>query len=296
MADDPVYNNNNDGYYRNAPVLPRSSLERGGRLMVPPRPASPKAPFEKVMDQVKEGTTEASDFMPARSASETSAAETHTPVNPILQQEERPRPFREEMKKRRQDSPSESQKGRPLSGSEKTRGKEAEQRVIARAPLSERQRDGKGGGEKQSSRQGPGYGFQSISLPPGMKGLGKGKIQELGQSVFLQNLKNLRTASETHAKIPTVFSKELIDQIVRYVRLLTKVDGEKEMDVSLHEQVFKGLRLKVVTSGRAIEATFLTLSPDVRELFLAHRRDIEQALKEKGIEVRKINVIMIQRA
>ena len=297
MSDDAI-NNGNDGYTRPpAPVLPRSSLDRSGSLIVPPRPSGPKQPFERLLDQMRDSRPEPAGAAP-RSSPEVAAPETQPPVNPVARQQERPRSFQEEMQKRnRDDEPREPQKGRNLASGEKPRGKEAEQRVIARPPLSERQRDGQGkGGGKEGSNQGPGYRLSSALLTPGMKTLSKGKIQELGQSAFLQNLKALQTASETRAKTPTVFSKALLDQIVRYVRLLTRADGEKEMEVSLHEKVFKGLRLKVATAGSRVEATFMTPSEEVRELFLAHRREIEQTLKEKGIEVRKINVIMIQRA
>jgi hypothetical protein len=71
------------------------------------------------------------------------------------------------------------------------------------------------------------------------------------------------------------------------------VNGEKEMDVSLHEKVFKGLRLRVAMKQEKADVSFMTQSEEVRDLFLAHKRDLESALKEKGIEVGLLIVIMI---
>ncbi|MBI2083113.1 MAG: flagellar hook-length control protein FliK [Deltaproteobacteria bacterium] len=305
MSDDG-YTKVDDGYRSRSRIQPES-LNRGGRLLVPQRGSTSstntKAPFQKIMEDMK-------DSRPLDTGTGTSASSSgdvkeanDRPVEQIAYEDrsserQQPRSFREdyEKKTRSADRESDSRKSKNAQGEgEKPKGKVAEQKVIAKSPLSDRQRDGqgKGGSKDGSTNHWQGNKFKSFVISPDLKNLQKGKIQELGQSGFVAHMKKTQEIFSKKTQTPTVFTKELLDQIVQYVRILTKTNGEKEMDVSLHEKVFKGLRLRVSVKDSKAEVNFLTSSEEVRELFLAHRSDLERTLAEKGIDVRRINVIMI---
>ncbi|MBI4196682.1 MAG: hypothetical protein HY539_02555 [Deltaproteobacteria bacterium] len=305
MTDSINNNNYDDSVPRGTYQIRPETLNRSGRLIVSNAPApryskaSPQ-PFQQVMDNLQENRTATVD--PSLQKTETTTpelAQAATTEAAVPMDRSAPQ-SRENVQRRSRDweSDADGKKSRTqASHSERPKSQEAEQRVVGRGPLSERGRDQKGQGQgKENSNSSRGDHLKAFVLPAHLKGLGKGKIQELGQSGFLQQLKQTQTADfSKKVHQPTVFSKALLDQIVHYVKLLSKADGEKEMDISLHEKVFKGLRLRVATNHSRIEATFLTESESVRELFLARKGEIEKALAEKGIDVRKIDVTMIQR-
>ncbi len=114
-------------------------------------------------------------------------------------------------------------------------------------------------------------------------------FQTLLESVSGRSLPRADKAS----KLPPIFNKALLDQIVRYCRVVTKTDGEKEIELELNEKIFQGLRLRVSSKDGEMLATFETRSPEAHALFQAHKNDLKQVLQEKGIAVRSINVIMV---
>ena len=73
---------------------------------------------------------------------------------------------------------------------------------------------------------------------------------------------------------------------------MTKVDGDKEIDMQLHEEVFKGLKLRVAVVKGKVAATLSTQSAEVRDLFQAQKHELHKALTEKGIDVSSIDVTM----
>jgi flagellar hook-length control protein FliK len=94
-------------------------------------------------------------------------------------------------------------------------------------------------------------------------------------------------------KDPNIIPKAVMDQLVQYCRIVTKTDGDKEIDMQLHEQAFKGLRLKVSVNKGKVDATFTTESQEVMKLFNSQKAELRKALAEKGIEVGSINVVII---
>lgn len=305
MSDDG-YTKIDDGYRSRARITP-GSLNRGGRLLVPRQASSSanntKPPFQKIMEDMKDSRPLDTGTGTSSNSSGDIREAQDRPVDQVAYEDrsserEQPRSFREtyEKKSRSIDRESDHRKAKNANGDgEKPKGKVAEQKVIAKSPLSDRQRDGQGKGSSKdgSTNHWQGNKLKSFIISSDLKNLHKGKIQELGQGGFMAHLKKTQEVFSKKTQTPTVFTKALLDQIVQYVRVLTKTNGEKEIDVSLHEKVFKGLRLRVSMRDSKAEVNFLTPSEEVRELFLAHRADLEKTLGEKGIDVRRINVIMI---
>jgi len=251
------------------------------------------APFERqaqqVLDNVRDQPDTTGSFQTRSNMTDSQSLQS------VPHSTEDHRSFRDDLQRKGRDvEPEGDHRRAPSTEGERSKGKIAEQKVIGRGPASERRGEGhEKGGNKEGANSGLGNRFQSIQLPAHHKSLQQGRLEELGQSAFLQNLKSNPLHHGKKMPDPTVLSKALIDEIVRYVAILTKRDGEKEMRLTLHEKVFKGLRLRVAVKRSRAEVTFLTESGSVRELFLSQRGELRKALEEKGIEVQAINVIMI---
>jgi len=189
----------------------------------------------------------------------------------------------------REQSDSKEQKGKSDQKDSAQHAKEADQRVVSK----QGQRDSGGGqqGRGQEGQQGAGQQAEA--------GAAKGESQQARPDTSKPMMTQMEglgkppaAAKASKAHVPKTLPKEVMQQIVSYARLMVRPGGEKEMELALRDEVFKGLRLRIVTKQGKIEATFITSSPDVRNLFQAQKRAIAQALEEKGLEVEGINVIM----
>ena len=245
-------------------------------------------------------TTESTPFTPPGS---TSTTETKDAVRFAASQQERYGKDKEDPQKKiadkdnDRDEPAKAGESRDSSA---PRAKEAEKRVIGRGSTSGRRDEGGGeggqhGGGGAGTRQGQrGKGF--MGLPGELQGVGwtdpKGVIRGSFEMELHAAQSLAATAPAKPVKAPTVLSKTVLDQIVQYCRITTKTDGDKEIEMQLHEEIFKGLKLRVSFTEGKMDATFVTQSDEVRNLFNAQKNELKKALAEKGIEVKTINVIL----
>ncbi len=175
--------------------------------------------------------------------------------------------------------------------------KEADQRVVAkqgRGDSSGEQGSQKGSGQEGgegASQRGKGKQAGLASKGP-MPQQARPEVQAAwGQAMSAQTARTsppTAPSAAPHETIPT----RLMEQIVSYARLHSKKDGETELELALHEEIFKGLRLRISTKNGKIKATFITSSRDVRELFQNQKNTLNQQLTENGLEVEGIDVIM----
>ncbi len=271
----------------------RTAFDRGGRLLTPQK-IPEKSSFQKVLDETSQGT----DFSTTAPESQKTGTETREAVKGVVSQQERYGKEKEDFKKRstdrEKDRDSTSKSESRDSGT--TRVKEADKRVIARSNISERRHHGEGGGQ-QGGGKGTGQSGKGSNLitATGLKGirLGPQEIVEGRFALQMQKAAAEATAMAQKAKAPQMIPKALLDQLVQYCRIITKTDGDKEIDMQLHEEIFKGLKLRVASVKGKVEATFITHSEEVRDLFQARKGEIHKDLEEKGIEVKNINVIMV---
>lgn len=301
MADNKISNHD----YRRDTSRPaeRDSLNRGGRIITPQR-IPEKSPFAKLLDNNQQSLDYSSDDPGARQSS--SAPLTREAVKPAASQQERYGHEKENFEKRLQEREKDREEGKssgPLSDSSGLRGKQAEKKVIGRGSASEQKGQGRGeghgGGRPGSDSQGQGKRGKGSPFLPTMraeKSVRRGSLTEAKGTRFQleASLGVTRTnplAKQAKAQPP--LNKALLDQIVQYCRLVTKTDGDKELDMQLHEEVFKGLKLRVTMVKGKLDATFTTSNESVRDLFQGQKAEIQKALSEKGIDVRLINVIMI---
>lgn len=269
----------------------RTSADRGKLLPINRMPE--KNPFQKVLDE----TNLKNDLSAGYHSGQPTAAETREAVKPVLSQQERYGHDRDQFERRLQEHEGKRDDSRSADskGTEGPRAKEAEKRVVARGATGERRQEGHGeGGRQAGGGLSQGKKGKDFMTGPELKGLRRGETAEK-KAMFTVEMQAARTAASLGAKqkTPTTLPKALLDQIVQYCRLVTKTDGDKEFDIQLHEEVFKGLRLKVALEKGKIQATFVTSSQEIQRLFLARKSALRQALAEKGIDVASINVIMV---
>ena len=206
--------------------------------------------------------------------------------------------IQERVGERRRDEGRDQSDSRDSKGGAKKdssqHAKEAEQRVVAKQGRG----DSSGGKEQGTGKE----GRQGAGQQPGGRGdagtakAAKGRARPEAKPAWAQGamaagLGGAKPSAQA-AKAPRTIPQRVVDQIVQYARLTTKKDGEHEMELALHEEIFKGLRLRITTKKGKIKATFVTSSRDVRDLFLSEKRRLHHELTENGLEVEGIDVIM----
>lgn len=167
--------------------------------------------------------------------------------------------------------------------SDRPQGKIAEQKVIAKGKMT-RQGSGSGGG-----REGGGYGasgskrdFDRLSMK-----LEARSIPIDLQGKFAQKL--AQTMKGTHGA-HLILSQQILNKIVQYVRIGINEKGEKEMQLDLHERIFRGLKLRVVARAGKVAVYFRTSDANGRAVFKKNSDAIRATLSKKGIEVDEIVV------
>ncbi|MBU4484716.1 flagellar hook-length control protein FliK [bacterium] len=151
---------------------------------------------------------------------------------------------------------------------------------------------GKGAKKGQSGYGGSGHqafsGGHRASIEK-IKSLAKSKTQKDGiGNKFAKELKSLMKDKEIRA--PKLLNQDLLNQIVRHVKVGINLKGEKEMRMDLHGKVFQGLRLRVAEKDGKIRVHFLTATKGVKALFEKESEKIKQALIDKNIDVTEIIV------
>jgi hypothetical protein len=300
MASEDNKVDNNRPNYRRETIRPGE----GGKL-INPKTVDGKSPFQKVMEE--QGQTNDLNNMNSNSSGQSADTSTREAVRSVASQSERFGQPKEDLSKKssrsRDDDRDDSSKSSSSGEVATPKGKEADKRVIGRSSTGERQGGGEGG--QGGFGSGPGSGRQQRGTPamPGdlnaMKG--QGEILQNVRGRFEMELQAAQSVSKSWQatpppkppKDPTVISKAVLDQLVQYCRIVTKTDGDKELDMQLHEEAFKGLKLKVSVSKGKVEATFITQSEEVMNLFNAQKADLRKALADKVIDVTSINVVMV---
>lgn len=304
MADTRVNNPNKDTR-RDTPKVDRAS-DRSGRILTPHR-VPEKSEFQRILEEANLGNQFSNGSQPDPRTTQTATKEA---VKWGGSQQERYGRQKESFEKRF----AEKERDREKSGAERggrsssePRAKEAEKRVIARDGASEKKGGGKGGGQGQGHGSGEGMGqgkkgkgFAFTTLAGKSTGTAKGPqgrksvfhLEGLVPSASIlpgQTLEKSVKAARSHDLLS---NKALIDQLVQYCRLVTKTDGDKEMDLQLHEEVFAGLRLRVALVRGEVEVTFLAESEEVVGLFESQKSSLREAISQKGIAVREIRILL----
>lgn len=88
---------------------------------------------------------------------------------------------------------------------------------------------------------------------------------------------------------PAVISQQVLNKIVQYVKIGINKKGENEIQLELHEKIFRGLRLRVVSKeGGKVGVHFRTSDEEGKTIFKKNSDAIRGALEKKGIVVDEI--------
>lgn len=294
MAETRVTNNESrrDAPRPNRVVFP----DQGGRLFAPTGRVE-RSPFQKLLDDTSQNVDRGVGYKTGQS---TTTPETREAVRAVPSRDERSGGReKEDFRKRTTDRESDREKGKTEGARDSglPRVREAEKRVIAKGPLSERRHQGQGHGGGQKEGGGGSWRRGKLAaMPTELKGIRRAGVEDPSRSRFALEMEGAapaRAAAAPKPKATNILTKALLDQLVQYCRLVTKTDGDKEFDLQLHEEVFRGLKLRVAMAGGKIEVTFFTPSEEVEGLFQARKSELLNSLAEKGIDVRSIHVVMV---
>jgi hypothetical protein len=64
--------------------------------------------------------------------------------------------------------------------------------------------------------------------------------------------------------------------------------GDQEIQIDLHEKIFRGLKLRVTSRKGKVDVHFLAADAKTRSIFEKNKDDIRDALEKKGILVEEI--------
>lgn len=288
----------------------RSDLNRARPAASPGR-VPEKTTFQKLLDQQQDQQQESSwsgTSSESRSSSQPSSSKTvsSNPVRPPQAQQERFGRDKEKFKEKVKEREVEREEGQSSDSPHEvklTRGKEAEKRVISRESTSGQKGQGEGreshsqGGHQPNSQgQKGGKALLPIVILKEEKSEMKRVLStDMAEAPFALEMAKqaLPTNPLKDPKAVQSMTKALLDQVVQYCRLITKTDGDKEMDMQLHEQIFKGLRIRVSLVKGKIEATLMARDREVQSLLQGQAAQMQQALREKGVEVKAINVTLV---
>jgi len=254
----------------------RAERARQDRMREKPKEPVRAKPRESNFDQVmKKGQlalrTATRTRMPSKTATE------HAIREAVKHQDKRGDEQKKDDRKDKEEGRDSRQKGR------RPEGKIAGEKVIAKG------RPKHGGGRSSGGKQG-GFGMSS-----GRRGMSK-VLKKAGAKSLPLDLRG-RFAKKLADSIKTAstpgraqLTQQVLNKIVQYVRVGINTKGEKEIQMELHERIFRGLKLRVIARGGKVGVIFGTSDRKGREILEKNRDGIFRALKDKGIEVDDIEI------
>jgi len=236
-----------------------------------PKPKSKESEFDKL---VKKGQMSQAGQM----AKTTSKPVTERAIHEAAKARERD----EQMRRKDKEERKEKKEGRQTG--EKTDARVAEQKVVGKGARGQ-------GGQGQGGSSGKGgYGGQTAK-----RGLAK-KLSKAGVKTLPMDLqkkftaKMAKAAQDLSRPDAARLSQQVLDKIIQNVRIGINRKGEKEIQIDLHERIFRGLKLRVTEKGGKVNVHFRMVDKKGRALFEKNSDAIRDALASKGIDVEEITV------
>lgn len=210
------------------------------------------------------------------------ARETNKPVTEQAMEEAAKRHEREQ-ETRHKEKEERKEKKATNETEERTDPRVAEQKVVGKGPRGE---GGRGGGQ---GRHG-GYDGQTSRRNISKK-LSKAGVRSLPtelQKRFAAKMADM--AKDITRPDASRLTQQVLNKIVQGVRIGLNRKGEKEIQLDLHERIFRGLKLRVTEKDGTVNVHFHTLDKNGRAAFEKNTDAIREALAKKGIEVGEITV------
>lgn len=235
-----------------------------------PQPKEGRSPFDQLLEQAKLSQKFTTD---SRSSTQLATQQG------LAQAESRKDRERENSKERdKEEGPRDKEKKR----GHKEEGGVAKDKVVAKSDSKNSQGDSHGSQDK---------GFDSSSRRKAHTQIKKIGSMKTSTADFEGKLRETFRQVLSKTKIPRALSQEILQWIVKSVRIGINGEGAKEIQCDLAPEIFKGLRLRVAAKNGKVAVTFGTGDEETRRLFLYEAPKIRKALEEAQIAVETINVI-----
>jgi hypothetical protein len=194
---------------------------------------------------------------------------------------------RQEVRERQQDSRDRSNQDRKSSSDESRSGEsdstQSEGPHEGRVEAKAQQRDREGGGQGQG-QFGGGRGAMTREASQSKSKDSAKTAQAQTQGAFAAQLKKVDTPQALSAH----HIQQIVNKVLQFFRLKKLTSGETEIELGFREEIFKGLRLRLVQKDGKVALHIQSGEGDVRRLFEKSRGAIEKALTDKGVKLSEI--------
>ncbi len=199
----------------------------------------------------------------------------------LLQKELASREGRSQDQRTRQQDKTETREERRSSEGESRRSDgPSDSRVEAKGQKGEREGGGQGQGQFGGGRGTMTGEARQTKFKEGSKTAAQGQTQ----GAFAAHLKKADVPNALNAQ----HIQQIVNKVLQYFRIKKMATGETELQIGFHEEIFKGLRLRLVQKNGRVSLHILSGEGDVRRLFEKSRSRIEKALTDKGIKLSQI--------
>lgn len=200
----------------------------------------------------------------------------------MLQKEAASRDSRTQEQRTRQQDKTETREERRSTDSESRRSEgPSDSRVEAKGQQKERE----GGGGQGQGQFGGGRGEMAREA-------GQAKLKESAKTAAQGQTQGAFAAHLKKAEIPNSLSahhiQQIVNKVLQYFRVKKMATGETELQIGFNDEIFKGLRLRLVQKDGKVSLHILSGEGDVRRLFEKSRTTIEKALTDKGVKLSQI--------
>ena len=246
---------------------------RDDRILQQQRESVKPKPKEGDFDKVLEKSQMASKLMPQQQIQAKTI--TEEAVREAAKRDDRGQDERKRDDGEQKDNRDTHQKG------ERGESSVSQQKVVAKGRLKDGGQ-GSGGHEGREGGFGAQMGRRSLasvlskssakSLPVDLQGKFAAKLAETLKGADQQN----------------VLTQQVLNKIVQYVKIGINRKGDKEIQIELHERIFRGLKLAVSFHEGKVSVKFRASDKKGREVLQKNSDAIRAALNKKGIDVDEI--------
>ena len=255
-----------DVKYTDRKYLDRAEQAKEAEKPKPPKKEG-KSPFDELMEQsqrLQQGSVD------------TRSQDKRVTEQAVREVEKRQERQRDQSKDKEKDEDQKQE-----SREDRRDAQTVTKKVIGKGGSKEQQ----GGGGSHSSEGGSGFSRKKgAALESKKSELAAAKTHNM-EGAFGKAFK-----AALEKQVPKAIPQEVLNQVVRYVRVGLSREGDKEVELQLHEKIFKGLRLRLSSNRGRVTVHFLAANAETRALFEKESSRIRAHLESKGIAVEKINV------
>lgn len=252
--------------------ISRADQKRQDRLTEKPKETEKPKDGPSQFDRVLEESRSLQRALPA----------TQTPQKPTTEQAAKEAHRQDERQKedeRREDK--EKDKGKDQgSGERKSTQGLVEGRVVAKGHLKDNR--GGGGGEGRG-----GFGGENKRSVATTQQKSAAKV--LTPALHGKFAERLQASIAKSIAAPQM-TQAILNQLVQYARIGINKMGDKEIQIDLHEKIFRGLKMRVTSRDGKIGVHFMAADAQTRSVFEKNKDQIKDALEKKGILVEDIRV------